>query len=220
MKKIFLFFMLLFMFISYANAATIHGNIYDLTLTKVSNVIVEIDTTPNQRFVAINGSYSFDVPIGSYKIKTDYQEKNLRMSASENITIIDNGKFIIDLFLYPNFSDEDTLYDEFDLEFEELYDTESKFNFFIIALLVFALIIGVVLFVKSKEKVIPKNQSDIEKLLNILKSNNGRMTQKDLRKHFAMSEAKISLMITELESLKKIKKIKKGRGNIIILIAS
>lgn len=208
------------MFISYANAATIHGNIYDLTLTKVSNVIVEIDTTPNQRFVAINGSYSFDVPIGSYKIKTDYQEKNLRMSASENITIIDNGKFIIDLFLYPNFSDEDTLYDEFDLEFEELYDTESKFNFFIIALLVFALIIGVVLFVKSKEKVIPKNQSDIEKLLNILKSNNGRMTQKDLRKHFAMSEAKISLMITELESLKKIKKIKKGRGNIIILIAS
>lgn len=212
--------MLLFMFISYANAATIHGNIYDLTLTKVSNVIVEIDTTPNQRFVAINGSYSFDVPIGSYKIKTDYQEKNLRMSASENITIIDNGKFIIDLFLYPNFSDEDTLYDEFDLEFEELYDTESKFNFFIIALLVFALIIGVVLFVKSKEKVIPKNQSDIEKLLNILKSNNGRMTQKDLRKHFAMSEAKISLMITELESLKKIKKIKKGRGNIIILIAS
>ena len=46
------------------------------------------------------------------------------------------------------------------------------------------------------------------------------MTQKDLRKHFAMSEAKISLMITELESLKKIKKIKKGRGNIIILIAS
>ena len=122
--------------------------------------------------------------------------------------------------MYPNFSDEDTLYDEFDLEFEELYDTESKFNFFIIALLVFALIIGVVLFVKSKEKVIPKNQSDIEKLLNILKSNNGRMTQKDLRKHFAMSEAKISLMITELESLKKIKKIKKGRGNIIILIAS
>ena len=43
------------------------------------------------------------------------------------------------------------------------------------------------------------------------------MTQKEIRKHFAMGEAKISLLITELEALNKIKKIKKGRSNVIIL---
>lgn len=205
-------------FVSQISAATIHGNIYDLTLTKVHNVLIEVDTVPNQRFVAVNGSYSFEVPVGTYTIKTEYQEKNIKMSASENITIIDDGTYTIDLFLYPNFSDEESLYDQIDIEFEDIYKNDSRKIFFIVVPLFFALIIGIVVILKIKEKSITKKTSDIEKLLSLLQSNDGRMTQKDIRKNFALSEAKISLMITELESLKKIKKIKKGRGNIIILI--
>ena len=41
--------------------------------------------------------------------------------------------------------------------------------------------------------------------------------QKDLRKQLMLSEAKVSLMISELESLNKLKRIKKGRANIIVL---
>jgi uncharacterized membrane protein len=51
-----------------------------------------------------------------------------------------------------------------------------------------------------------------------VRSEGGRTTQKDLRRAIPYSEAKISLMIAELESQGKLKKIKKGRGNIIILL--
>ncbi|MGV8150973.1 MAG: helix-turn-helix transcriptional regulator [Candidatus Woesearchaeota archaeon] len=55
------------------------------------------------------------------------------------------------------------------------------------------------------------------KALLIIKENE-RITQKELRKHFPLSEAKISLIISELEHEGKIKKIKKGRGNILIYV--
>jgi len=45
-----------------------------------------------------------------------------------------------------------------------------------------------------------------------------RTTQKDLRKEIPLSEAKISLIVTELEDKGKIRKIKKGRGNILIFV--
>ena len=59
--------------------------------------------------------------------------------------------------------------------------------------------------------------SDTEIILEILEKEGGRATQKEIRKHIPLSEAKISLMIAELEHQGKVKKVKKGRGNIIIL---
>lgn len=56
-----------------------------------------------------------------------------------------------------------------------------------------------------------------EEILNIIKQEGGRTTQKLIRKKIPLSEAKISLMISELEAKGKIEKIKKGRGNLIIL---
>ena len=53
--------------------------------------------------------------------------------------------------------------------------------------------------------------------VDLIKKEGGRISQKDLRKQIPLSEAKISLMIAELESKGVIDKIKKGRGNIIIL---
>ena len=55
------------------------------------------------------------------------------------------------------------------------------------------------------------------KLVVFLKERDGRATQKEIRKQFPLSEAKISLLIAELESKQIVKKIKKGRSNIIIL---
>ncbi|PIU72321.1 hypothetical protein COS79_03525, partial [Candidatus Woesearchaeota archaeon CG06_land_8_20_14_3_00_33_13] len=54
-------------------------------------------------------------------------------------------------------------------------------------------------------------------IIKIIKDNKGRVTQKEIRKQIPLSEAKISLMITELEDKGIVKRIKKGRGNIIIL---
>ena len=57
----------------------------------------------------------------------------------------------------------------------------------------------------------------MEHLIKIIKREGGRTTQKYIRKQIPLSEAKISLMIAELEHKGIIEKIKKGRGNIIIL---
>ena len=70
---------------------------------------------------------------------------------------------------------------------------------------------------KEIEEEIHMIDGDLKKIMRLLRKNKGRLTQKEIRKEFPLSEAKISLMIAELESLGKIKKIKKGRGNIIVL---
>ena len=62
-----------------------------------------------------------------------------------------------------------------------------------------------------------KFEDDLEHIIKIIKEEGSRVTQKDIRKKIPLSEAKISLMIAELEHKGIIEKIKKGRGNIIIL---
>ena len=61
------------------------------------------------------------------------------------------------------------------------------------------------------------NTEEDHEILRFIKEKGGRVTQKDIRKRFPSSEAKISLLISELEHKGKLEKIKKGRGNIIIL---
>jgi LPXTG-motif cell wall-anchored protein len=58
---------------------------------------------------------------------------------------------------------------------------------------------------------------DLREVIRIIERNGGRITQLDLRKALPCSEAKVSLMVTDLESRGIVKKIKKGRGNVIIL---
>ena len=56
-----------------------------------------------------------------------------------------------------------------------------------------------------------------QEVLDVLQRSGNRLTQKELRDRVSgIGEAKISLILTELEAAGKIKKIKKGRGNIII----
>jgi uncharacterized membrane protein len=72
---------------------------------------------------------------------------------------------------------------------------------------------------KSRGKEERKNielPDDLKELYDIILKKGGRTTQKDLRKEVIYGEAKVSLMIADLEDRGLIKKIKKGRSNIII----
>ena len=129
--------------------------------------------------------------------------KDINADTEEKIAIIDeNGNYILDLFLLP----------------ETEAKPESKFNWLLV--LIPALLILLIIFYfkrkKPKTKEVNENESS-DRIIKIIKDAGGRITQKDLRKHFPLSEAKVSLMITELEAKGKLEKIKKGRGNIIIL---
>lgn len=73
--------------------------------------------------------------------------------------------------------------------------------------------------VVEEKKIAEKLDSgkDLDALMSFIRKEDGRTTQKDIRRQFPLSEAKISLMIAELEDKGLIKKIKQGRGNIIVL---
>ena len=58
----------------------------------------------------------------------------------------------------------------------------------------------------------------LDEALAIIKKHDGRLSQKELRKEMRhLSEAKVSLILTELEHKGKIERIKKGRGKVVIL---
>lgn len=56
-----------------------------------------------------------------------------------------------------------------------------------------------------------------EEVIGHIKRGGNRMTQKELRGMMKIGEAKVSLVVSELENEKIIKKIKRGRENILIL---
>ena len=99
-----LFFLFICIFLAnFVSAATIHGAVYDLSLKKVNNARVEINTLPKQFFIAQNGSYSFNVPNGAYTIKAQLLQKNTVLaSVQENITIKQEGSYVLDLILFPD----------------------------------------------------------------------------------------------------------------------
>lgn len=227
MKKVFVFFLcILSIFVlPYNFAANIHGSIYDLSFLKASNSIVEINTVPNQRFLAINGSYSFDVPDGNYTLSAYLKENGEVMAAFENISIENEGNYVLDLFLYPSIDETDELYLNMDFEIDEPeFEKKNYIGLPIILAILGLVVVFSFIFLKKREIVESKAKtnetlsSDLDSIVKVLEKNNGRMTQKEIRKSFPLSEAKISLMIAELEHLGKVRKIKQGRGNIIRLI--
>jgi len=213
-KIILLIFFLLFL--DTAFAATIHGSIYDYSLDKVNDAILEVNSQPKQYFVAKNGTYVFNLPIGEYIIKVEqYKDEVLVAYTSENISVVDDGNYVLDLILFPSFIEEDELVNEkIDIP-EDEFTTTRSINLYLIDLLLILILVVIFYFLNKKRKK-SKEDNDLERIIKIIKEHGGRTTQKEIRKQLPLSEAKISLMITELEHGGVIKKIKKGRGNIII----
>lgn len=224
--RLFMYLLLAILLVSFVNAATIYGTIYDLSLKKANNARVEINTSPKQFLVAQNGTYSFDVPNGKYTIKAQLMQKNIVVaSVQENITISQNGNYVLDLILFPDI--EEGVEDPgIDINGNVVEEAENRDNILLIGFIVLfvsGIIVGVVYYVKTRGKVVEvkdekfTEEDDLEQMIKIIKQEGGRTTQKEIRKQIPLSEAKISLMIAELEHKGLIEKIKKGRGNIIIL---
>lgn len=210
-----------------ASAAVIHGTVYDLSLDKAENTVVEINTEPKQQFVSKNSTYFFSVPAGEYTLTAKQYEGNiLAANAEENITVKEQGDFVIDLILFPSFEEDEELLAESDFDIDTDLVVEEP-NYVWVFIVIAAVIILFFLMrmrgtelIKSRKHMEEEEAAEAEELKKVLlfiKKEGGRTTQKEIRKSFPQSEAKISLILTELEEYEKIKKIKKGRGNIVIL---
>ncbi len=229
MKQQILFAIMFILMLSTVSAATVHGTIYDLSLNKIKNIIVEVNSVPEQKVVSTDGTYSFDLPKGEYNITA--KTINNKEIVQESIEIKEEGTFNIDLFVFPELEDKE-LAEILDLDIEAIDLKENQVQVYILVGIGLIFIISFIFYfskrLKSKIKKEPgREESEKEaqvkikelpdKVLEIIKNSDGRITQKELRKKFPFSEAKISLVISELEAKGKIEKIKKGRGNILIL---
>jgi uncharacterized membrane protein len=211
------------MLIEISSATRLYGSVYDFSLNRQKNAIVEINSTPRQLVVAADGDYSFELPLGSYEIKARYVVFNeTQSSVAEAIDIRKEGSFRLDLILFPSFEAEEEILEETSFEVEDI-EEKSYNRYMIIGVFIFALIIFLIYKYKDRlVKRLVKHKDEIEideekDIISFIKKHGRRITQKDIRKNFPSSEAKISLILTDLEDKGIIKKIKKGRGNIIIL---
>jgi|TARA_Y100000310_G_C20670029_1_gene809732 uncharacterized membrane protein len=235
--------------VPYSLAATIHGTVYDMGLNKAENAIVKVNTVPEQTYVAVDGSYSFNIPNGDYSIEAVYESEFRKYTSTEEVKVETDGEYVVDIILFPDISEEESLLDE-NIEIPSIYEEErSLIWLYVVVLVVAAFVVYYIVFEKrrrkkkkeqtaGKEELGEKKEEKLEKreepklkqtsteelvenladkVLNFIKKNDGRTTQKDIRKQFPLSEAKISLVITELEHKGLVKKIKKGRGNVILL---
>lgn len=208
-------------------------------------VEIEENHTRLQYKISSDGSYTFDISPGSYIIKAKYYNNNILEFSGEEKLQIDkpDESRNIDLLLFPPTDSEYEYLGDINLT-GEIDAKEYGLTDYIIIMLAGLFIFLIILFyIKNRKKkpVIPgevepeetpgniiitnKNNNmelhdelpdDLRELYDIILKKGGRTTQKDLRKEVIYGEAKVSLMIADLEDRGFIKKIKKGRSNIII----
>lgn len=204
-------------------AAEISGTLYDLDLNELPDAIAEIDTAPKQVRVAKNATYAFTVPKGTYTILARHDALGLK--AEQRITVADEGAYVLDLILFPDLGEEAELLGENgELALAEQYLARPRIPWAWLAVIGIGVLLIVLAHFLGKKKPGDKEQQrekipkpELDDILALIRKEGGRITQQELRKHIPYSEAKISLMLAELEAQGKIRKIKRGRGNIIIL---
>ena len=229
---------------SVAQAAVIGGSVYDLSLQKISGAVVEVDSTPRQQVISNTGDYRFNLAQGSYTITAKHiKAGKIIANATEKIIIDREGEFSLDLIVLPLLEDITIG----DISLKESDFEESRIDLFLILGFGTVGIILIFLFLKNrharKDKPVEvvrevlkpeirvvkeivreirevkpdKLPEDLDKMMDIIRKNQGRVNQKDIRKELNLSEAKISLMVDDLEGRGLVKRIKKGRGNIVVL---
>ncbi len=232
MKKAIFFSLVILLLLSSGAATTLTGTIYNQDLEPARDVLLEVDS---QRLLSADGTYSLELPPGTYPITI--QKDNLVVVEEVEVK---GAELIYDLFLIPGFEDEDDLWQDTE---EELFEDGGE-SFFRWQYLVAALIVIVLLwrFWKARRRFGPlgkfrkkvKEEAGktaeqhraelaaepgyLDKTIKTIKEHDGRLTQKELRREMLyLSEAKISLILTELEHKGMIERVKKGRGKVVIL---
>lgn len=222
--------------------ADISGKTYEwYSLQQLDGVIVSINSLPEQTVVTQNGSYLFHVKPGNYDLHAEYVEKGVTLyETDENLSIPEDGNYSVDLILFPALSEPG------DTDIPPIQN-QNQFpivEWALIGIGAIAIGAGTIIHFKKMKKLnseasflpaiepasevvaAPSTDSgsyELDKyaleVLEVLKKSGNRLTQKEIREKITdIGEAKISLILTELEDRKMVKKIKKGRGNIVILI--
>ncbi|MBI2572333.1 hypothetical protein HYV86_00575 [Candidatus Woesearchaeota archaeon] len=236
MKEKIWFVIVLFCSLPIVLGATIQGSIYNDNLDVEKDVLIEINSTPPQKYLAKEGTYMFIVPLGEYSLSA----RKAGIDVVESLHITQEGTFVFDVFLLEDISQEEELWDDTQDELVVEQQTSSRwwayvlFGIIVIGLLARIIYMrhkyGSVAFFRRRikaesikplevhEQEVAASPQYLDDALAIITKHDGRIHQKDLRKEMGyLSEAKVSLILTELEHKGLVEKVKKGRGNVVLL---
>jgi uncharacterized membrane protein len=196
---------------SICSASFVHGEIYGQDLQKLNNTVITIQGAFSYQLVSEKSNYSIFLPPGHYTI-------------SASASGIDGKELFVEEKIIAGADDQ-----QLDLVLKPGSDMGSLL--YIGAFVLLAAVLSIVLFLWLDTNRKPKPaapgpdalhiakpmelDSDAKSVLRVLDGMEGRATQKDLRESLGFSDAKLSLILSELESIGKVKKFKRGRGNIV-----
>ncbi|MET1123972.1 MAG: MarR family transcriptional regulator [Archaeoglobaceae archaeon] len=187
-----------------ASAGEIYGSVYRWDTLEKVDAIVEIFDGSKQRMVAENGSYRFILPDGNYTIVARWGD----FYTEENVTVAGSVRY--DLVLFPTF-------EEIELPPPPPLIEEEP-PYYIVTATACAAVLLVLYYLKRREATENSElPEDLSEVLEVIRRAGGRITQKELRKKLGYSEAKMSLILADLERRGLVERVKKGRGKIIFL---
>lgn len=192
--------LLLAVFASLCFPAYIYGDVYRHDFEKLNETVIRVDGDFSYRLVTENANYSLFLPPGEFTLSASSFDENgnLEFYTEEKLVIGEQDQRI-DLVLMP----------------------ANNYLLYAGILLIFVLAgLWADSRFRSKQQPVAKPRKieldeDAKKVLQALESFENRATQKELREELKFSDAKLSLILTELEQLGRVKKFKRGRANIV-----
>ncbi len=194
---------------SLCSAAFVHGSIYSDNLQKINSTVIRVDGPFSYQLVTDKANYSIYLPEGNYRISASVydQSGNTALYSEEDVKVGGEDQ-TMDLVLRPAW----------------------PMGYTVALLVIFIIIIACAFLWTGRQRQSgtprPRQEApasrkavepdeDAKAVLRALDGFEGRSTQKELKEALGFSDAKLSLILSELESLGSIKKFKRGRGNII-----
>lgn len=221
-------------------AATLTGTAYTQNLAVAQYAILTINTTPEQRLILDDGMYNITVPPGTYLLSASLRQSGQRYEDEVLVRAVDDGVYAYDLILFRVETIDPVLDDTedptTDLEFpQDGADSPiSPIRRYVLGGIVLVALIALAMLgargewwrhkskgdapvAHPKKKGSADLPDDLTQVLAILKSEGGRANQKELRQKLPYSEAKVSMMLADLENRGLLKRVKQGRANLIVL---
>lgn len=225
-------FLAFFMLFAALHAANLSGSVYSMdSFDAVRGVVVKAEGLSTYQTFSMDGTYEMDIPPGEYTVKAFYYvEGNLEGYAEDNITLGEGGASYDFVLFAP---DEFEGVVGFDLPAMNEDIPESKPDYWTLLILAGFVLVAVRIFLffmgkkpeekgaEREEEKLPAEKKELDeeekKVLEILRNSEGMRNQKELREIMKCTEAKMSLLISGLEAQGYVKRIKKGRENIVKL---
>ncbi|VVC02529.1 Uncharacterised protein [Candidatus Bilamarchaeum dharawalense] len=228
-------FALLILTLTLLHSTTISGEIYDADSMKVlNNTIVTVEGSGGHIILQqlSDSPYSIDVESGNYTVRAYHFQNGTLTYYSDYKVLVNQNNVQLDLVLLPyellslspGFTPPPAVnHANLDGNSNNTKDSDPPYLLYFSILIILILILALAYWFFTKKKIEQPTEKfepdhDCQVVLKILRENEGRMIQKELREILGFSETKMSLIITELEVSGCIKKIKKGRENILKLV--